>query len=257
MPASTDVSRWESRGGGSSAAVRRSRATGPYSWPPATATIPHGVLGRRRRARRQDPETEGLLHAGEDAVHQLARDVFVRRKRTGRRGQQGRPDLRAGCRRTRRRDTNAARQIVRGRRRLGALSTFQDVGGARWILAAAAGGPHGCRQCGQWRDRGVQTGRSRRRAGAAARLGVARSRLAGDSHVREWRGLCAVERRSASHRAAADERGAVRTGCRHGKALWDSGTTIASPVHAIGPAVDDSQVYVVTTDGTLYPLVSL
>jgi hypothetical protein len=28
-------------------------------------------------------------------------------------------------------------------------------------------------------------------------------------------------------------------------------------VHAIGPAVDDSQVYVVTTDGTLYPLVSL
>ena len=37
-----------------------------------------------------------------------------------------------------------------------------------------------------------------------------------------------------------------------GKELWTSGTTIASPVHGVGPSAGDSQVYVVTRDGTLY-----
>ncbi len=37
-----------------------------------------------------------------------------------------------------------------------------------------------------------------------------------------------------------------------GKELWTSGTTITSPVHGVGPSAGDSQVYVVTTDGTLY-----
>jgi len=37
-----------------------------------------------------------------------------------------------------------------------------------------------------------------------------------------------------------------------GKELWNSGTTITSPVHNVGPAVDDGQVLVVTSDGTLY-----
>jgi outer membrane protein assembly factor BamB len=36
-----------------------------------------------------------------------------------------------------------------------------------------------------------------------------------------------------------------------GKDLWNSGSSITSPA-VIGPAVDDSQVYVATTDGTLY-----
>jgi hypothetical protein len=37
-----------------------------------------------------------------------------------------------------------------------------------------------------------------------------------------------------------------------GKELWNSGTAITSAASDVGPAVDDGQVYVVTTDGTLW-----
>jgi outer membrane protein assembly factor BamB len=37
-----------------------------------------------------------------------------------------------------------------------------------------------------------------------------------------------------------------------GKEVWNSGTAITTPVRAVGPAGGDSQVYVVTSDGTLY-----
>jgi outer membrane protein assembly factor BamB len=37
-----------------------------------------------------------------------------------------------------------------------------------------------------------------------------------------------------------------------GKELWTSGTTITSFVSGVGPSAGDSQVYVVTYDGTLY-----
>jgi len=37
-----------------------------------------------------------------------------------------------------------------------------------------------------------------------------------------------------------------------GKELWTSGTTITSFVRGVGPSAGDSQVYVVTQDGTLY-----
>jgi outer membrane protein assembly factor BamB len=37
-----------------------------------------------------------------------------------------------------------------------------------------------------------------------------------------------------------------------GKELWTSGNTITTPVLGIGPSAGDSQVYVVTGDGTLY-----
>jgi len=37
-----------------------------------------------------------------------------------------------------------------------------------------------------------------------------------------------------------------------GKELWASGTTITASAHGIGPSAGDSQVYVVTVDGTLY-----
>jgi outer membrane protein assembly factor BamB len=37
-----------------------------------------------------------------------------------------------------------------------------------------------------------------------------------------------------------------------GKELWTSGTTITSFVRGVGPSAGDSQVYVVTHDGTLY-----
>jgi outer membrane protein assembly factor BamB len=37
-----------------------------------------------------------------------------------------------------------------------------------------------------------------------------------------------------------------------GKELWSSGTSITSPVFGVGPSGGDSQVYVVTHDGTLY-----
>jgi outer membrane protein assembly factor BamB len=37
-----------------------------------------------------------------------------------------------------------------------------------------------------------------------------------------------------------------------GKDLWTSGSTITSFVPGVGPSAGDSQVYVVTADGTLY-----
>jgi outer membrane protein assembly factor BamB len=37
-----------------------------------------------------------------------------------------------------------------------------------------------------------------------------------------------------------------------GKQLWTSGNTITSSVRGVGPSGGDSQVYVVTRDGTLY-----
>jgi outer membrane protein assembly factor BamB len=37
-----------------------------------------------------------------------------------------------------------------------------------------------------------------------------------------------------------------------GKELWTSGTSITSPVFGVGPSGGDSQVYVVTYDGTVY-----
>jgi outer membrane protein assembly factor BamB len=37
-----------------------------------------------------------------------------------------------------------------------------------------------------------------------------------------------------------------------GKQLWSSGTTMTSFVAGVGPSAGDSQVYVVTNDGTLY-----
>jgi outer membrane protein assembly factor BamB len=37
-----------------------------------------------------------------------------------------------------------------------------------------------------------------------------------------------------------------------GKELWTSGSAIAAPVRGIGPVANDSQVYVVGADGTLY-----
>jgi len=37
-----------------------------------------------------------------------------------------------------------------------------------------------------------------------------------------------------------------------GKELWTSGSTITASARAVGPSSGDSQVYVVTTDGTLY-----
>jgi PQQ-like domain len=39
---------------------------------------------------------------------------------------------------------------------------------------------------------------------------------------------------------------------RTGKELWNSGTTITSFTHGVAPSAGDSQVYVVTYDGTLY-----
>jgi outer membrane protein assembly factor BamB len=37
-----------------------------------------------------------------------------------------------------------------------------------------------------------------------------------------------------------------------GRELWTSGTTITSPVRAVGPSAGDSQIYVASADGTLY-----
>jgi outer membrane protein assembly factor BamB len=136
---------------------------------------------------------------------------------------------------------------------VGALSTFQDAVGARWILAAAAGA-------------------IRTPAGNAARGAIVAFKLADRSGTPELQpawvspdlvspvtpafvngvvfALASGEAQGAGPRSTNAVLHALDAAT--GRPLWDSGTTIASPVHAIGPAVDDSQVYVVTTDGTLY-----
>jgi outer membrane protein assembly factor BamB len=136
---------------------------------------------------------------------------------------------------------------------IGALATFQDAGGTRWILAAATGSistpvgsvAHGAVVGFTLADRGGRT---------ELQPAWISPDLASPVTPMYVNGVVFALASGEGRRVGQPSTSAVlhALDARTGKPLWDSGTTIASSVHAIGPAVDDSQVYVVTTDGTLY-----
>jgi outer membrane protein assembly factor BamB len=150
----------------------------------------------------------------------------------------------------------------------GALSTWQDADGTRWVLAAS-GGP----------------------IAADTTFPMTNGRVANGSIVAfkvvEQNGTPALEPgwvsrdmvsplppaivngvvfavSSGEYRTADASMSAARRAQRSksavlyaldastGTELWNSGNTITSFVHAIGPSAGDSQVYVVTYDGTVY-----
>ncbi len=255
VPASTDVSRWESHGGGivgvgpaltSDGTVFVATGDGDYS---VTAFSDAVVALENRTLKQKDYFTPGktpftsspvtFQYGGKELVAAANKDgrVYV---------------LDAAAPGGADHKTPVARSAGIGGE-IGALSTFQDASSVRWILAAAAGA--------------VRTP-----AGNATNGAIVAFKLADREGTLELQpawvspdlispvtatfvngvvfALSSGEPRAGGQRSTNAVLYALDAAT--GKSLWDSGTTIASPVHAIGPAVDDTQVYVVTTDGTLY-----
>jgi outer membrane protein assembly factor BamB len=255
VPASTEVSRWESRGGGivgvgpavvSDGTVFVATGDGDYS---ATAFSDAVVALESKTLKLKDYFTPGKTPFTSSTVTfpYNGRELVAAANKDGRiyvldAAAIGGADHK----------TPFARSPA-GIGEIGGLSTFQDAGGARWILAAA-------------------TGAVRTTTGNAANGAIVAFKLIDRAGAPDLQpawvspdlmapvtpmfvngvvfALSSGEARAAGQRSTNAVLYALDA--TDGKALWNSGTTIGSPVHAIGPAVDDSQVYVVTTDGTLY-----
>jgi outer membrane protein assembly factor BamB len=255
VPASTDVTRWESRGGGvigvgpafsSDGTVFVATGDGDYS----TTTFSDAVVALESKTLKQrDYFTPGKTPFTSSPVtfQYNGRELVAAANKDGRiyvlnAGAVGGADHKTPL--------GKSSADVGG---IDALSTFQDTAGARWILAAASGAV-------------------RMAAGNAANGAIVAFKLIDREGALElqpaWvspdlispatptfvNGVVFALSSGDAREAGARSTNAVlyALDAATGKALWDSGTTILSPVHAIGPAVDDSQVYVVTTDGTLY-----
>jgi outer membrane protein assembly factor BamB len=146
----------------------------------------------------------------------------------------------------------------------GAVSTFEDTTGARWLLVASAGPIHaeakaaasngpvtsGAIVAFKLIDQGgvlsLQPAWVSRDMTAPVTPTIVNGvvfALASGENVQ----VAAAQRAQRSTPAILYALDAAT-----GRELWTSGTSIGSFVHAIGPAANDSQVYVVGHDGTLY-----
>jgi hypothetical protein len=150
----------------------------------------------------------------------------------------------------------------------GALSTWQDADGTRWVLAAA-GGPVAADTTFPTTNGSVtngsivafkvvdQNGTPTLQPGWVSRdmisplppaivNGVVFALSSGEYRTTDT-AMSAAQRAQRSKPAVLYALDAAT-----GKELWTSGTTITSFVHAVGPSAGDGQVYVVTYDGTVY-----
>jgi putative pyrroloquinoline-quinone binding quinoprotein len=140
---------------------------------------------------------------------------------------------------------------------IGSLATWVDAAGTRWVGAAVTGGVHA--------DTKFPMAN-----GAAAKGTIAAFTVV------DQNGAPTLQPQWSSRDLAAPVTPAVVNGvvfavasgdaagqrsspavlyaldATTGKELWTSGTTITSSVRGVGPSAGDSQVYVVTGDGTLY-----
>ena len=150
----------------------------------------------------------------------------------------------------------------------GALATFADPDGTRWILAATGGPVHGDTKFpaanGQVINGAIvaykvveQNGGpvlqaawvSRDMAGPVPPIvvnGVVFALASGEYRTTDSQ-MTAAQRAKQSKPAVLYALDAAT-----GRELWNSGTTITSFVHAIAPSAGDGQVYVVTHDGVVY-----
>ena len=137
-----------------------------------------------------------------------------------------------------------------GQGELSGLSTFEEADGTRWIFAAA-GGVAGSTNVANGSIVGFKLvevdGRPTLFTGWVSPIAAPVTPVFVNGVVFA---LASGEARAAGQRAGNAVLYAIDAAT--GKELWNSGTTITSPVHNVGPAVDDGQVLVVTSDGTLY-----
>ena len=140
------------------------------------------------------------------------------------------------------------------------LATWLDAAGTRWVVAASGGPVHADTKFAM--ANGAVTN------GAVAAFTLVEQNGAPTLQP-QWvsRDLDVADHARPSStawcspcRAARRQRGPARASPAvlyaldgaTGKQLWTSGTTITSFVPGVGPSAGDSQVYVVTNDGTLY-----
>ena len=149
----------------------------------------------------------------------------------------------------------------------GAISTWQDASGTRWILAPTAGAGGGGREilrvewrCDERRGGRVEGCGAEWGGGARAGVGVARSGESVASAGDQRRGVRGVQRGStrqgykmtAAQRVKASVPAVVYAlDASNGKELWNSGKTITSFARG-GVSGGAGQIYVGTHDGTLY-----
>jgi outer membrane protein assembly factor BamB len=146
----------------------------------------------------------------------------------------------------------------------GALSTFEEADGTRWVVVASAGPVHADAKYpvsnGTVTNGAISAFKVTDASGAVTLQPAWVSRdmtspvtptivngvvfaIASGENVQ----VPAAQRAQRSTNAVL-----YALDAQTGKELWNSGTTITSFVHGVGPAADDSQVYVMTYDGTLY-----
>ena len=129
---------------------------------------------------------------------------------------------------------------------IGGLATFASADGTRWLLAAISGNP------GMLWPNGIVALKLTTQAGVLSiERGWESPNMTTPVTPAVVNGV--VFALSSGERAPRSDNAVLYAlDATTGRQLWNSGTTITSPVHRIGPAANDGQVYVVTTDGTLY-----
>ena len=140
------------------------------------------------------------------------------------------------------------------------LATWLDAAGTRWVVAASGGPVHAETKFAM--ANGTVTNGAVAAFTLVEQNGAPTLQPQWVSHdltspvtppsSTAWSSPCragvAAQRGAAARRPRCSTRSTAATG----KQLWTSGTTITSFVPGVGPSAGDSQVYVVTNDGTLY-----
>ena len=129
----------------------------------------------------------------------------------------------------------------------GALSTWQSVGGTRWLLAAVNNSIKAWRVIDRNGAAAIEDGWTREMASPLTPItinGVVFALASGENRDPKLTDAERLQKSSPAVLYALD--GAT------GRVLWDSGKTITSFVHSGGLSGGASQVYLGTYDGTLY-----
>jgi len=131
----------------------------------------------------------------------------------------------------------------------GSLASWQDVSGARWILAASASGTIVATKL---TDSGLTAGWTSREIPAPLTPIIVNGVVFA---------VASGEFQSTDAKMTAAQRAQKSTGAvvyaidgTSGKELWNSGKAITSFIHNGGMSSNDSQVYLGTYDGTVYAL---
>jgi outer membrane protein assembly factor BamB len=130
-----------------------------------------------------------------------------------------------------------------------ALATWEEQSGTRWILAPATGGIVAFRLVERGDGVALERGWSSPALSAPSPPTILNDvvLVVDGGLVPDGAKTPAAERIKSAGTAVLHALDG-----RTGKALWNSGKTIASFTQGVAPAAGDSQVYVVTYDGTLY-----